>query len=575
VLIFVKQATGQPQPPPNIVVINTDDQDVASVVSMHNVQAYLVAEGLSFTNGFVTTPHCVPSRVSLLRGQYAHNHGVQKADAPEGAFDRFYVEGHEHTTVATWHQESGYRTALVGKYVNLYPGSSELGLTWRYIPPGWDEWYARISFTSPFYDYTMNENGELVTYGNTPDDYLTDVEADKAIDFLGRALDDRVPFFLYLAPFAPHARSVQEGGTPPEPAVRHLQDYPEAKIPRVPSFNEALIDDKPQWVRDLPLLTSLEIEELDAHHRMRLQSLSAIDEMLGRMVQLLEQRHALAQTFIFFTSDNGFHLGEHRLPAMKHTAYDEALRVPLFVRGPGVPQGEQRPHLALNIDLAPTIAELAGVDVPEFVDGRSLAPVLTGNPVPTADWRQLFLVEFWPNSDRFPVPAYYALRSTTNLYVQWSTGESEVYDLRVDPYALSNYSKGIDASTMFELTEAIDRLAACAGVTCRALDGLQVMDIEVPVENLPREGPPRLSKVYPNPFNRRAHVTLQAPYTEPVRVEVFDLFGRRLEVLYDGIMQAGEEKTFFLEAERYSSGVLIYRVQAGRHAEAGTAVLVK
>jgi hypothetical protein len=145
----------------------------------------------------------------------------------------------------------------------------------------------------------------------------------------------------------------------------------------------------------------------------------------------------------------------------------------------------------------------------------------------------------------------------------------------VDPYALSNYSKGIDASTMFELTEAIDRLAACAGVTCRALDGLQVMDIEVPVENLPREGPPRLSKVYPNPFNRRAHVTLQAPYTEPVRVEVFDLFGRRLEVLYDGIMQAGEEKTFFLEAERYSSGVLIYRVQAGRHAEAGTAVLVK
>jgi N-acetylglucosamine-6-sulfatase len=222
---------------PNVVLIVTDDLDARSVEAMPAVRSLLHEQGVRFTNAFASTPLCCPARVSILRGQYVHNHGVLSNGGPYGGFTTFRRRGGEDSTVATWLQAAGYRTALLGKYLNGYPEEADP----TYVPPGWDEWYAFAGGTSGFYaDYELNENGRLVPYGSAPGDYSTDVLSAKATEFIERTTTADQPFFLYLAPYAPHA--------PRLPAPRHADTFADVQVPRSPAFNEADVSDKPGWV---------------------------------------------------------------------------------------------------------------------------------------------------------------------------------------------------------------------------------------------------------------------------------------------------------------------------------------
>lgn len=468
---------------PNFIIILTDDLDVPSVEFLPRVKALLAKEGTTFSNYFVTDSVCCPSRASLLRGQYPHNHQVLSNHPPEGSFEKFNKLGEERSTIATWLQAAGYRTVLLGKYLNNYIGKDSrespdahglreayaavkdyLEKKPLYVPPGWDEWYALINHHTRYFDYQFNENGRAVSYGDKPDDYETDVLAEKTVDFISRTAGKQ-PFFIYLAPSAPHG--------PARPAPRHKDDFPQARAPRTASFDEKDVSGKPAWVRATPPLLPEQIAHIDSLYRRRLQSMLAVDEMVEKIVGALAARGLLDQTYIFFTSDNGFHLGQHRLDQGKSTAYEEDIRVPLVVRGPGVPAGKTIQPMALNIDLAPTLSELAGITAPDFIDGRSLKPLLAGAFPAHVRWRDDFAVEFWPHPTPHGTgqPAYEALRTRDYLYVDLATGEKELYDLNADPDELHNLAAAAPGALTAKLAKRLAELRHCAAASCRMEPG--------------------------------------------------------------------------------------------------------
>ncbi len=448
---------------PNLVLIVADDldQNLRTTDAMPNLHRVLVQQGLTVSDFFVTNALCTPSRATLLRGQYTHSHQVGSNQSPAGGFETFFRMGHEASTLATWLQGSGYRTILVGKYLNGYPeGGSR-----THRPPGWSEFVSPIDDEAyKGFDYRMNENGRIVSYGRRTQDYLTDVLARKTEDLLRRS--SGMPFFLYLTPYAPHH--------PAAPAPRHDRLFASAQVPRTPSFNEEDVSDKP--APRSPLAGS-EIADVDALYRSRLQSMQAVDELIGRVARMLEASGRMGDTYIFFTSDNGFHMGQHRLRPQKATPYEEDVRVPLIVRGPGVASGETLGgYLAGNVDLAPTLAELAGVEIPHFVEGRSLAPLLRSDRPAPGSWRQAFLLEQYSDegliapSPRSALPVFIGLRTLRYKYVEYWTGVREIYDLASDPYELSNFGGSAPPDVIAQLSSLARSLAACTGAECRALE---------------------------------------------------------------------------------------------------------
>jgi arylsulfatase A-like enzyme len=433
---------------PNIVFILADDMRVDDLEYMPQTRQLLSSEGLTFENAFVSHSICCPSRASILRGQYAHNHGVLTND-DGSAYLRFRKLGNEKSTVATWLKSGGYRTVFLGKYFNGYgpkTGSE------TYVPPGWDDWYAKLD--TGYYDYQLNENGRVVSYGSSGREYYTDVLADKARKYVRSVAKDPKPFFMYLAPATPHG--------PFLPAPRHRGEYSNVDAPRSPSFDEADVSDKPERVRSLPRLGSTDEKEIDETYRKRLEMLLSVDDMIAGLIKDLRDTGELENTYIFFTSDNGFHLGEHRLSLTKKTPYEEASRVPLVVRGPGVPARGGVEQTTLNSDFAPTMAELAGVSTPKFVDGRSLAPLLEGTP--PASWRSAFLLEAWSKN---PKPIYLGVRTGTHKYTEYKRGETELYDLSSDPYELESQHKNANPTLVESLKSRLEALKDCAGESCR------------------------------------------------------------------------------------------------------------
>jgi N-acetylglucosamine-6-sulfatase len=461
---------------PNVVLILTDDLDAGLLeeypARYPNLRD-LAAEGTTFENAFVTDPLCCPSRATILRGQYTHNHQIVGNWRPQGGAKKFFDLGHEDSTVATWLQDESYRTALVGKYMNDYYGDR--------VPVGWDDWYA---IAGGHLSEDLNENGRVRRYD--PERYHLDaVLADKAADYVRRPSDDGAPFFMWVGTQAPHA--------PATPAPRHEGTFPEARLPRSPSFDEEDVSDKPDWVRDNPPLDQERIAPMQDLYRNRLRSMLAVDEMVGRLVDALKDRGELDNTYIFFTSDNGWHAGEHRLTPGKWTAYEEDTRVPLVVRGPGVPEGETLEHLVLNNDLAPTFADLAGAKIPSFVDGRSLAPLFDGDPLAEENWRSAFLVEAgteilgptavpplsgdplpedWQRAPRedWGRPGLEAVRTGEHLYIEYGTGERELYDLKGDPYQLENLYESAAPELLGRLKGRLAALSGCSGDDCRAAE---------------------------------------------------------------------------------------------------------
>ncbi len=475
---------------PNFLFILTDDLDgrLGTLQYMPHLQELLTSQGMSIDDFLISTPVCCPSRSSILRGQYTHNHQVYTNGDPLGGYRKFYDLGEESSTLATWLQAAGYHTALFGKYLNGYPFADDR----TYVPPGWNDWYSPARGT-PYkeLDYYLNENGKIVAYGAGASDYMTDVLAGKVDGYLRSHASDPQPFFIYLATYAPHG--------PSTPAPRHASLFGDLQVPRTPSFNEADVSDKPLAIRADPLLTAEQIAALDEAYRQRVRSMQAVDEMIARLVDTLQATGQLSNTYIIFTSDNGFHLGQHRLVAGKNKPYEEDIAVPFIIRGPGIPAGQElRDYLAGNIDIAPTIADLAGVVPPGYVDGRSLAPLWSAARPSLQSWRQGFLIEDWGSDDQAsgllqhislaarpldpqlleppdpdqilqpgPQAQFFAVRTPRYTYVEYSDGERELYDLQKDPYELNNLAATADPALLAQFSAWLKALKTCAADACR------------------------------------------------------------------------------------------------------------
>ena len=456
---------------PNIVFILTDDQELESMQYMPRVRELLGERGVTFENAFVTNPVCCPSNVTILTGQYSHNTQILHNVPPLGGFQKFVDMGTDgdpatqgdENTLATWLDDAGYLTGRVGKYLVGYPAGS------TYVPPGWDQWLASYDGFSTYFNYRLNENGTVVQYGGDEEDYLTDVMTGKSLEFIeGAEATDDQPFFLMYSVNAPHSGVLPNG--PPTPAPRHAGMFAGVTAPRTPSFNEADVSDKPVNIRNLPPLSAAQIGDIDREYQARLESLQAVDEGVERIIKSLEENGELENTYIFVTSDNGYHLGQHRLRNGKAQPYEEDIRVPLLVRGPGVREGATLDQFAMNIDFAPTIAELAHATPRRDVDGRSLAPLLVRDTPPPHNWRKDVLVEIYraPGQPGFPGKA---LRTRHELYVEYTDGFRELYDLRVDPYQLDNIFAVADAGHVKNLSARLAELVACAGESCRDSTG--------------------------------------------------------------------------------------------------------
>jgi N-acetylglucosamine-6-sulfatase len=452
---------------PNIVFILTDDMNATDLKYMPKTQSLLGDQGVKFTNAFVTRSLCCPSRATILRGQYTHNHNVWTNVNPSGGFWNFYDHGLESSTIATWlndpagFTDGGYDTILIGKYLNRY-GLDRSGnnAPTTYIPPGWDKWYAwEGQYTGTDTSYKINENGKIVTYQRSQI-HDTDLHAQTAENFIRGRTASSPPFFMYLAPNAPHK--------PAYSAKRHATLFKKEPLPQPPSFNEADVSDKPKWVQNKPRLSSTQVDNLTTLYRKRLRALQSVDEMVERVVQALSDKGELSNTYIVFASDNGDYLGEHRLQE-KAAAYEESPHIPLLVRGPGVPSGVVRSELALNNDFAPTFASWAGVTPPSFVDGRPLSSLLSSSPPPS--WRSAFLIEHRSAPEEYDyvraIPEYYAVRTSQYVYVEYpTTGEKELYDLKADPYELTNIHASASLTLLSNLKTRLDALKSCAGAEC-------------------------------------------------------------------------------------------------------------
>ncbi|MEK7689582.1 MAG: sulfatase-like hydrolase/transferase, partial [Bdellovibrionota bacterium] len=365
-------------------------------------------------------------------------------------------------------------------FLNGYP----LPNNQNYFPPGWTHWWGGMGGEIyRQFDYQLNIDGKPTNFGSNPEEYLTDVLADKAVEVIQAAHASGTPFFIHLTSPTPHQ--------PARAAPRHSHLFTKIKAPRPHAFDEEDVSDKPAWLRAFPRLSAEAIEKIDTLYRKRLRSLQAVDDLVERLVLELEKSGQLANTYIVFMSDNGFHMGGHRLTPGKQTIFEEDIRVPLFIRGPGVLPGSTVEEFALNTDLAPTFADVAGISrsTPAFIDGRSLRKLFSGGdpfaeksmaPAPSKrdlKWRTAIMIEHDIPGDHTEdgpfgkIPRYRAIRTHTQTYAEYlDTGEAEFYDLESDPSQLNNLTPKKDSPRPTALADRLHRLMACAGATCRSIE---------------------------------------------------------------------------------------------------------
>ena len=500
---------------PNILVVMTDDMTQSDLPFMPKTRKLLAKQGTSFTNSITSFPLCCPSRSTFLTGQYAHNHGVTGNFYPEG----WYGLDGRNNTLATWLDRAGYRTGLIGKWLNGYGALDAHGE----IPPGFDDWHALLDVSAyDYYNFEMNSNGRLFTWGDpdfarklvefanievtppdtknasdvlaklhevmgpppytywgasNPDQYSPDVTGQFTQRLVQRQKKARRPFFIWWAPASPHREDVAttlmgRPGPDPRPPERYEQLSQSFQMPRPPSFNESDVSDKPSVVTSkTPPLTDEEIAQLQLDYEGRGGSMRAVDDWVGRLVKTLRRTHQLRNTVILFTSDNGWLNGEHRIPGDKFLPYEESLRVPLIMRGPGFARGKKIKRQVANIDLAPTLAAVAGAKPRRRMDGISLVPALRRHKqIPKRALeveapRPLFTGAIPNNAWDRP---YVGVRTQRYTYVFWTeTSEEELYDRRTDPFQLQNLAQNpAYAGTKAHLIGLMQRLQTCRGRSC-------------------------------------------------------------------------------------------------------------
>lgn len=439
-------------PRPNIIFILTDDQPYHTIQYMPTVRDVLVGQGVNFENGFVTTPLCCPSRVSLLTGEYVHNHEVYTDRMPMGGAQKF----NDDSSFAVWLKDSGYCTAYLGKYLNDYDALEPYG----YVAKGWDEWDVFLgknlnadddTGNSQFYsDFSVSENGRVVEYNGDNAIFGADLITQKAVDYIAEKRDE--PFMMTMAYYNPHSPYFWADRHDPQfRRTGALQAGPYRPL----NFMEEDVSDKPKYLQEL---NPISVDKIDITYKQILRSLLSVDDGVASVLNVLKQTGLDQKTIIFYITDNGLTVGDHRFGLTKNCPYEACARVPFIVYAPSMFPARADTHLVANIDLAPTFAELGGVDAPQTADGESLVPLLKD---PNAKWRDAILLEHWPTEEGVgsKIPEFYAVRTAEWKYVEYVTGEKELYDLRNDPYELQNVAGQPGyAETEKELKARLDEL---------------------------------------------------------------------------------------------------------------------
>ncbi|KAF3011454.1 hypothetical protein E8E14_002409 [Neopestalotiopsis sp. 37M] len=480
---------------PNIVVIFTDDQDLHldSTTYQPILQREFTEKGTSFTNHFCTVAQCCPSRASLLRGQAAHNTNITYVLSPGGNYDKWLTAAEDDDYLPHWLVNAGYNAEYLGKFMNGYNIHN-----YATAPKGWTHVDALVDpYTYQYNNVVMSSDGETpVSYHGY---HQTDIIRAKALDRLDYLTTQDKPFYLTIAPTSPH---FSDNLGIPIPLSRHFDAYPDAKVPRNPNFNpdDEYTIQKPSYLKDLEQFGESNITALDTWYKARIQALQGIDEIIDDVVAKLEDKGVLDNTYLIYTSDNGYHLGQHRMPRGKALPYREDTNLPFVVRGPGVPANVTSSSPSVHLDLAPTFLDLAGVDTsewPSILDGRSLLstwlnPLAERSACRAAeddDVREIINVEFWGpqqpenfRNETYTNNSYKTLRIVNSagssgsadvssyLYSRWCTNETELYDTAADPWELTNLALEPDAETarlMARLNALLLATKSCADVTCR------------------------------------------------------------------------------------------------------------
>jgi arylsulfatase A-like enzyme len=509
-----RPATAAKDGRPNILVVMTDDQSVADLAKMPNVRRLLAAQGTSFANAVDSFPLCCPSRATFITGQYAHNHGVVGNFYPYG----WYGMKNRANILPAWLQRAGYRTALVGKWLNGYGARDAHGE----VPRGFDIWRGLLDVSAyDYYNFVMNRDGKLKSWGDAvfarklvefakievtpnpsgltglfalvrrlfgdapykywgtenPKDYSPDVTGKIAEDLVGAERASKKPFFIWWAPAAPHREDVAttimgRPGADPRPAPRYARKTSTLALPRPRNFNEADFTDKPSNMRKYASeLTAEQIKQLQLDYQGRIGSLLAVDDHVKRLMQILRSTGQDKNTFVVFVSDNGWMQGEHRIPGDKFLPYEESLRVPFILRGPGVPAGRTVRGQVSNVDFAPTLLDVARARPGRTQDGVSLMPTVR-NPsrppnrvveieAPRPLFEQVVPINAW---DR----PYKGVRTDRYTYVVYTeTGDQELYDRLKDPFQMrSVHADPAYAAIKRRLAADLRRLDRCRGASC-------------------------------------------------------------------------------------------------------------
>jgi N-acetylglucosamine-6-sulfatase len=415
---------------PNIIFVLTDDLSDNLVSQMPSVLT-MERHGTSFSHYYVVDSLCCPSRSSIFTGEYPHDDGVFTNEPPYGGYQGYMANHDARHSFAVALQGLGYTTAFMGKYLNGYAANDA-------VPPGWDVWDGVNGGGYQEYGYRVNDNGVPVQYGNSPSDYLTDVLSQKASSFISSASTGSRPFFLEVATFAPHAPFI--------PAPKYSLAAPGALYPGTPAY-DAQVTNPPPWLGQRPPLTPYEEQRMANSYRLRVEVDYSVDDLIDNVTSALASAGVQNNTYVVFSSDNGFHMGEYRLLEGKQTAFDTDINVPLVITGPHVEAGRTVSSLASNIDLAPSFDAMADAPVDPKTDGVSLLPLLSGHTPP--DWQRAVLIEHHGYDDvpgdpdaqshaQADPPSYEAIRTANALFVRYVGGYEEYYNTDVDPYELDN-----------------------------------------------------------------------------------------------------------------------------------------
>ncbi len=507
---------------PNVIMFTTDDQTVRDMMVMPKTQALIGNAGATFLHAYASDPLCCPSRVTVQTGEYAHNTGVLGNTPPQGGYQSF----NDKNDLPVWLQADGYRTIHIGKMPNGF-GESSVGGP-EYVPPGWGpfsggtgpsskgEFYGFVGPPSSYTGFTLDENGVDKAY--TADDYSTDVYADLAVERINNHLANfpSNPLYMQVQFFAPH--------DPATPAPKYAGAFSTAPLPIDPTFNEKNVKDKPAWIKRIKRFGPGLIAKIQTRYQHRLETLLSVDDAVEKIVNDLQSHGVLGDTYLIFTSDQGFMQGQHRLHQGKFVPYEPSVQVPLEIRGPGIPAGSQPRALVWNGDITSTILQMTGAKPNLPQDGQSMLPLAqdpakkstrpilfeTGPPGTTFEpgtgtaaaagghGRPAKIGTYVKNTDldhtaqiarAIVAPRYRAIRTGRYLLTKYSDGGRELYDLAHDPLELNSVYKDRHYAPVLKfLLKRLAKLVHCSGPACDKEIGKPPKPL-AKVKELPKKSP--------------------------------------------------------------------------------------